>query len=882
MAFFNAMKGDAMSKTKTYLNRVWATLLTVLMILAALMPAFTTNAYAASTVKKITIKFSHTITYGSGEGGYTNLKVTDLNDSMGSRPVLCMQPSVASPPDGTYTVDKTITDDGTGKWNCIRNLVYYTPGYPGYKDVKDTWFDGYSKDEAIAVMHMAVSYAYAGRPENLSTWGGNSTSSLPNRIWGKAKTVADNLWKDSGEKDENVPEGFKALFVSIGDYQNMVCGYLNDGKLKLTKEFKNEDVYKDNECYNRAGIVFTVYDVDNDKEVGKFTTNADGSVTPGEIELPEGTYKVVESHTKSGFTGNGDSKVVEVAAGATATVSFSDTPITDPIRVVLNKADLEIGQEFPQGAATLAGAEYTIRYYDGQYSTVSAAEESGEPTRSWVFKTDEKGYIYFDDESYMVSGDPQYHTNSGRVTLPLGTVLIQETKAPVGYLIDNNIYLRNITDNENEMVEDVQTFNQPLSSDQVKRGDLLFIKSSEGKERMAGIPFKITSKTTGENHIVITDENGYVNTSSAWNLHSQNTNRGEDATDGVWFGTDSNGNVAKVDDKLGALPFDTYIIEEQRCEANKNHELVTVQAVIKRDKVTVDLGTIDDPIAKEPEIHTSAVDSDTKNHIALADSKITIIDTVTYKDFTKGQSYKVVGRLMDKATGKPVLVDGKEVTSETTFTAEDDNGSVDVKFVFDGSKLGGTSVVVFEKAYDNEYDAIVAIHEDITDENQEVKIPEIGTKATTTDGKTNIVKPEKDQTIVDTVSYKNLIPGKEYKLVTWLVNNHGSKIKDTTVNTKFTAKTADGEVKATIKFDASKFGGETLTVFEEVYLDGKIVGIHKDVNDKDQMIKIEHPFNPPQTGDHTDMMLWVGLAAAAFAAGIGLAVCKRKNAEKTE
>lgn len=708
-------------------KRMYAIALSVLMILGMLMTAFTNDAYAASTTKKITIKFDHTITYGSGEGGYTNLKMTDIDDSLGKRPVLCMQPSVGSPPDGTYTIDKTITDDGTGKWNCLRNIVYYTPGYPGYKDVKDVWFEGYTKDEAIAVMHLAASYAFAGRPENLSTWGGTSTSTLPDRIWNKAKTIGDKLWAKDSEWDAAVPSGFKALYVAIGDYQNMVCGYLNDGKLKITKEFLNEDVYKDNECYDRSDISFIVYDTDDDKKVGTFTTDKDGKISPAEIELPEGTYKVVESHTKSGFTGNGDSQVVTIKAGATATVSFSDTPITDPIRIILQKKDLEIGQEFPQGAATLAGAEYTIRYYDGQYSSVTDAENSGEPTRSWIFKTDDKGVIYFDDETYMVSGDPQYHTNSGKVTFPLGTVLIQETKAPVGYLIDNTVYLRNITDDENETAEDVKTFNEPISSDQVKRGDLLFIKSSEGKERMAGIPFKITSKTTGESHLVITDENGYVNTSSSWNPHSQNTNRGEDATDGVWFGVDASGNAAEVNDKLGALPFDTYTIEEQRCAANMNYELVNVQATIKRANVTVDLGTIDDPLLKEPEIHTNAVDAKTKKHNTIADKKITIIDTVTYKDFTAGRTYTIVGTLMDKATGKQILVEGKPVTAETKFTAKEESGSVEVKFIFDGSKLGGTSVVVFEKAYDAEYEAIVAVHEDITDVNQTVKIdkPEV-------------------------------------------------------------------------------------------------------------------------------------------------------------
>lgn len=163
-----------------------------------------------------------------------------------------------------------------------------------------------------------------------------------------------------------------------------------------------------------------------------------------------------------------------------------------------------------------------MSYYDGQYDTAKAAADSGEPTRQWVLKVDEDGFCDLDDK-YFVSGDKFCHASNGEVTLPLGTVLIRESKAPEGYLLSNEVYVRNITsDGHAEMVK---TYKEPTTPEQVKRGDLDFVKVKDSSmARLAGVPFKITSKTTGESHIIVTDANGYANTSSSWNLHTNNTN----------------------------------------------------------------------------------------------------------------------------------------------------------------------------------------------------------------------------------------------------------------------------------------------------------------------------------------------------------------------
>ena len=145
-----------------------------------------------------------------------------------------------------------------------------------------------------------------------------------------------------------------------------------------------------------------------------------------------------------------------------------------------------------------------------------------------------------------------------------------------------------------------------------------------------------------------------------------------------------------------------------------------------------------------------------------------------------------------------------------------------------------------------------------------------------------MIKPEKDQKIVDTVAYENLIAGEEYELTTWLTKD-GKKIWGTEVTKKFTAKEAEGTVTAELTFDASKHGGEDITVFEEVSLDHKLVAEHKDKDDKDQTVTVSKPApDSPKTGDESSLLIWI--AIAVIAAGLGgfitaREVRKRKDRE---
>ena len=258
---------------------------------------------------------------------------------------------------------------------------------------------------------------------------------------------------------------------------------------------------------------------------------------------------------------------------------------------------------------------------------------------------------------------------------------------------------------------------------QIKRGDIEGVKIGAGShKRLADVPFRITSKTTGESHVVVTDDNGQFSTASDWASHKHNTNAGKTSEDGVWFGT------SEPDDSKGALLYDTYIIEELRCESNKGFQLIPpFEIVISRNKVVVDLGTLTDEYEKEITIHTTAISKDGEKTI-LAGKDVTIIDTVKLDGLVKGTKYQLKGWQMLKEENEELLINGKRVENDYTFVADEEAMKVEIAYTFNASALGGKNLVTFEELYDlsnPEEPVKVAEHKDIEDDGQTVTIKEV-------------------------------------------------------------------------------------------------------------------------------------------------------------
>ena len=740
------------------------------------------------------------------------------------------------------------------------------------------------------------------------------------------------------------------------------------GEIVIQKASSNPDITNGNDCYSLEGAVFEIFNSRNEK-VKEVTTDKNGVAKTG--ALAYGEYMVKEKKAPKGYSLNAIGVKVSLDS-KTENVTIKNDPLNDPVTIEITKIDKETGEEGSvQGMASLAGAQFTVKYYDGYYTKDTLPSKA---TRTWVIETkarlDVNGktvYRTMLSEDYKVAGDEFYRTSMGNTkpTLPLGTITIEETKAPNGYTLEGSylrpknseekvegVYVSQITDsnsgahlkggnefivadetvkggvsiekwdleldeknpqgsaslegakfaiisrNELPVVVDGKSYengetvmtiatdakgiaktkentlpygdytiseleapegylpegenlsqnfeirengkivalSKTPAKNQVKRGDFQLVKAeADTYKRMANVKFTITSKTTKESHAFVTDENGFYSTSSSWNPHTQNTNRGESAEDGIWFGK------SKPNNEKGALPYDTYTIEEQPCEANKGHELIKFDVVIKRDNVVVDLGTVTDQLVPVAKIFTTASVKEMNRQDTYATEEVTIQDKVSYVNLIPDKTYTVKGILMDKETKKPFLVNGKEVIAQKEFTAKDTNGSVMMEFTFDASGLDGKDLVVFEKLYLGKQ--LVASHEDLEDSEQTIHFrnPKIQTNASEKETGTKEAYAVEQVTIQDEITYNDLIPGQEYVVKGTLMDKSTGKAllvngREVNAEKSFTASASKGTIRLAFVFDASGLEGKTVVVFERLYHEGKEIAVHTDINDVKQSV----------------------------------------------
>ena len=915
----------------------------------------------------------------------------------------CVQPSKKTPQSGTYEkhydVENYVSNAGD-KTQAVqsRNLAYYCWGAPGFdaKNFPSTWYDGsaMNDDRYIALSHIMLSFLVS-YDEVGSMHGCNS--SFKNWVYQNVLGYNANGDLVNGQAPlpilcwTTAPASFKVYILSTGSATQNILGYeyTPTGTVSLSKTSANTGITSGNSCYSLAGAVYGIYsDAGCSAQVTTLTTDAGGNAAA--VSLNAGTYYYKELTAPAGYALDSSVQSFTVTDGQNTALSVSDTPTNDPVRISINKVDSETGDKV-QGGASLENAEFTVKYYAGYYN---AGNLPANATRTWVIKTVKIGGVYVAglNNTCKVSGDDFYTNAAGTAILPLGTISIEETKAPEGYSLEGAYlqvggtgtkitgkYVAQITQNGN--LASLKGGNTFKVSDKIKRGDFKLTKiDTDNQNRMSDIPFRITCKGTGESHIIKTDENGYFSSESSWNAHSKNTNGGG-AYDGLWFS--SADGSAKVDDSVGAMPYGDYTLEELSCDNNKGKILYKGEFSIRRDKVTVDIGTIENhseptpvittqasdaktqyqiikpsadtdiidkvtitdtmagrdytitgtlmekdtgeavmvngnPVTASqtftsdgtkkvldmhfnfdssalggktvvvcekltygdyvaateedmenkdqtiyfPEIHTTATDSETADHLTLADSRAVITDTVTYTNLLKGETYTLSGVLMDKETGKELLVDGEPVTQEMAFTAGRASGTKKLKFEFDTTGLAGKSFVVYETL--TLEDVEVAEHKDINDEGQTIHIPAAQTTATDDSSKINVSEAKKEISVTDTVAYRNLVPGKEYTVRGTAVDKEtGEPITDADGNelvstAKFTAASADGSVDVKFTFDGTAMAGRSVVFFENVYYTDKLIAVHADIDDEAQTVHIPLIFTSVKDKDTDSHMSLAG------------------------
>ena len=296
------------------------------------------------------------------------------------------------------------------------------------------------------------------------------------------------------------------------------------------------------------------------------------------------------------------------------------------------------------------------------------------------------------------------------------------------------------------------------------------------------------------------------------------------------------------------------------------------------------------------DIHTTAADKSDGDKLVTG-TEITVVDEVTYEGLVPGTEYELQATLIDSETGEPVVVkDGlveKQVTGSATFNPEKADGAQLVELSFDGTDLGGKSLVVYEKLF--AADVQLASHEDLTDEGQTVTVVEIGTTLVDASDGDHIIASGKVK-LTDTIEYKGLVPGNTYTAHgTLIVKSAGMPLEDAdgkpvTATAEFTPSKASGTMDVTFEFDASKIEeGVELVAFEECLdTNGNVIAVHQDINDDGQTVVVDNPDTPEvpdkpgksydKTGAEVRLIAIAAIALIAAGAGCGAyAIRKRKN-----
>lgn len=895
--------------------------------------------------------------------------------------------------------ESIMTADGQTAY-CIDINTDFKSGYKNRINAKDRMSDEQITDVALSLEYVKE---YAKKHTSLSSkqvylleqcivwrrlsvhlgWGYNNVRAAYDEV---SESIQNEVYANANDFVKKNKERYECggyIYTGEGQDLGQFWAKLSVGKATIQKTSANTSVTSDNDCYSLAGATYGIYsDKDCSKRVASLTTDKKGNTDT--VEIKASTYYVKETEAPKGFKLDSTVHTLTVKAGETTTLKVSDTPKATTTLIELSKIDMETSDSTPQGKASLEGAVFVWKYYNGYYTKENLPSE---PTRTWVTQTkvetgsnNEIHYMTGLSDSYKVSGD-SFYILDGSICLPLGTITVEEQTAPTGYLLEGaymqtkdsseqitGLYVAQITEdgelavlsgsnqysvsdkvirggvkiqkrdletretkaqggatlkdtafaitslnenpvlvngklyNKNELVLTIYTGIDGIATtdadtlpygkyrieesespegylktgatshefeitedgkiadltdeknsvyNQIKRGDIEGVKIGAGThKRLANVPFKITSKTTGESHIIVTDNNGQFSTSAEWVSHKQNTNAGTSSEDGIWFGT------SEPDDSKGALLYDTYEIEELRCDSNKGLKLIPAfEVIISKNKTVVDLGTLTDEYEEEITIHTTATDKATGEKSIVAGKSVTIVDTVTLDGLKKGTTYTLKGWEMVKSENAELLVDGECVENELTFTAKKSEMEVQIEFTFSASELGEKSLVTFEELYDmtNPDETVkVAEHKDIEDDGQTVKIEEreITMHTTATDKSTGekLIVAGKEISIIDTVTLDGLEVGSTYTLKGWeMVKSENAEllVDGKRVENEFTFTAADSKMEVQIEFtlNASELAGKDLVTFEELYdvtnPDDPIkVAEHKDIDDEGQTVTI--------------------------------------------
>ncbi|WP_305741623.1 VaFE repeat-containing surface-anchored protein [Enterococcus faecalis] len=414
-------------------------------------------------------------------------------------------------------------------------------------------------------------------------------------------------------------------------------------------------------------------------------------------------------------------------------------------------------------------------------------------------------------------------------------VEMREIEAPVGYLLDSTVKRVKIVAGKTTEVK----FTNPKMTLKTTATD------KEDSDKVLSPEKNVTIKDKVNYTNLYTDGREYV---VKGKLMDKATNKpllvnGKEVTSEKKFKPTAKNGFVEVSFTFdaSALAGKTVVVFQTLYQNNKE---IVVHADINDVPQTV---TFDNP-----KIITTAVNEENNGKEFDPEEKVVLKDTVAYEGLQPNKLYKLNGKLMDKATNKPLLIDGEEVISEATFKPTKAKGTIDVTFEFDARELKGKELVVFEYLSRQRIDSKewydVVKHADINDKDQTVKVnnPQIQTEAHFEEDGSKVSDPLAEVTIVDVVSFKNLIPGNTYELKGKLMDKATNKPllidgEEVSASKRFTPTTSEGSETIEFKVNAKDLKGKIVVVFENLYKNDTEIAIHADIEDEGQTVEFTEP-----------------------------------------
>ncbi len=364
------------------------------------------------------------------------------------------------------------------------------------------------------VLRKALYYGYNGPSNQLGTDErahvltaiAISDANIGERETGASAKYDEFYWDivNNPDKYPSPPSNFKAyMAITVSDeLQNLAFYEMEkDGYASAVKISEKPSLTEGNSCYSLAGAQYGIYkdkSLSDSSRVAILTTDERGQSNT--VQLTPGTYYAYEIKAPKGYEKSDKLTAFQVVAEQVTKLQFSDTPKVKDIDILLKKIDADTNLDKPQGAATLRGAQFTVKYFPGLWEQHTNPESLGvSPSRTWIFETDEEGIVKY-TEKYRTSGHSLYDS------LPLGTLVIQETKASEGYMLNEEIFVRQLTEGETGIF----AYQPPIISEQVITYDLVLHKSDFNEKVLEGVEFTLYSDKECQQEIQkgVTDGNG--------------------------------------------------------------------------------------------------------------------------------------------------------------------------------------------------------------------------------------------------------------------------------------------------------------------------------------------------------------------------------------